>query len=198
MNAAVLLAAGGGTRFDGATHKLLARLDASSDRPAETLVERSLATCLEAGLDHTVLVTGAVRPDVDTDRDPDLRLHVVHNAEWESGQMSSVRLGIDTARDLGATQVVIGLADQPGVTTDTWRAIAAHGHDSPIVVATYDGRRGNPVSLRSDVWDLLPDDGDEGARSLMRIRADLVREVPCDGSADDIDTVEDLESWQSS
>ena len=184
----VLLAAGGGSRFRGDTHKLLALLDG---RP---LVERALDAVTGAGLDRVVVVTGAV--DL-TDLLGGRGVSVVANPDWEHGIASSLQAGLRVARDAGDDAVVVGLADQPGVTAEAWRAIAA-ADATPIAVATYDGRRGNPVRLAASVWSRLPEDGDEGARAVMRAHPELVTEVPCSGTALDIDTVDQLERWQPS
>ena len=112
--------------------------------------------------------------------------------------MTSVQTGLAVAESRGSEVAVVGLADQPGIESASWRAVAhAATADLPIAVAVYDGRRANPVALHRSVWHRLPNSGDEGARSLMRLHPDLVREVPCSGSPTDIDTAEDLRRWQS-
>jgi molybdenum cofactor cytidylyltransferase len=182
----VVLAAGAGTRFHAGPdtpHKLLAPWQG---RP---VVWWAVTHALEAGLGATWVVTGAVDlagviPD---------EAEILPNPRWAEGQATSLQTALAAARRNHLDAVVVGLGDQPGVPPDSWRRVAASG--AVVAVATYDGRRRNPVKLSSPVWDLLPLEGDEGARSLIRDRPDLVTEVPCHGQPADIDTREDLEAW---
>ena len=175
--AAILLAAGAGTRFRGKNHKLLTNIEISDENGIRTIFEHALAHALEAAIGPVIVVT------------------FCHNEQWAEGQSTSVQAGIDVARDLGCNRVVFGLADQPFISPDAWRKVAA-GPGS-ITVATYQGLRRNPVAVDASVWPLLPTEGDEGARTLMQVRPDLVREVACLGSPADIDTEEDLRRWQN-
>jgi CTP:molybdopterin cytidylyltransferase MocA len=181
--AAVVLAAGGSTRFHGEDHKLLAPF---RDR---ALVAWAVEHALEAGADETIVVTGAV----------DLRdvlpaaVTVVENPDWQVGQAVSLQVATSWADRRGHDAVVVGLGDQPLIPPGAWRAVAAC--DAPIAVAVYGGARRHPVRLARPVWPLLPFDGDAGARVLMARRPDLVVEVACEGEPVDIDTVEDLARW---
>lgn len=189
MVLAVLLAAGGGSRFAGDVHKLRAPL---RGRP---VLAHAIAALGASGID-AVVVMGAV--DI-SDLVPST-MSVLDNPAWEQGQATSVQVGVAEARRRGHDAVVVGLGDQPFVTAAAWRAVA--GADAPIAVATWAGQRGHPVRLASEVWGLLPAAGDEVGRAVMRARPELVRPIPCDagppGSAPaptDIDTVEDLRRW---
>lgn len=188
---AVLLAAGGGSRFAGAHHKLLQPL------AGKPMVRWALEAVAEAGLSPIFMVTGAVDlSDVMSDPLPNTpEVVVVHNPGWQRGMASSLQAALDVARERELEAVVVGLGDQPGIAPSAWRAVA--DAQSPLAVATYDGERRNPVRIHAELWSHLPIDGDEGARSLIRQRPELVTEVACEGIADDIDTVDDVQRWQA-
>lgn len=186
---AILLAAGGGSRFEATEHKLTALISGRS------VCSWSLQHLLEANFEKIVVVTGAINltEALEIEKNNSSKsVQMIHNPLWQSGLASSLQCGINVARDLGAQAVVVGLADQPAVLATAWRQVAAS--TSPLAVATYDGVRGNPVRLHAELWQLLPETGDDGARLLFRSHRDLIEEIPCPGSAQDVDTVSDLEN----
>ncbi len=189
--AAVVLAAGGGSRWDGDGHKLLAEVDG---RP---VAAHALTAAAGAGLDELVVVTGAV--DLSgvltglLDEALPVAIKVLHNDRWVEGQAGSLGLAITYAAAVGHDAVVVGLADSPGVPPEAWRAVAAA--EAELAVATFAGRRRPPTLIARSLWGQLPEVGDQGARVLFDDRPDLVLEVPCPGDPADVDTMEDLRRW---
>ena len=187
---ALVLAAGGGSRYVGTAHKLLVEI------AGKPVVRHVLEAVAASGVSPIIVVTGAVSFEevlaTPLPGNPDVV--VTHNDRWRSGMASSLQCGLVVARQRGLAGVVVGLGDQPGVPASAWRQVA--DTDAPIAVATYHGVRRNPVRIHAELWDQLPHDGDEGARTLIRVRPELVAEVACEGNADDIDTADDVARWQ--
>ncbi len=181
--AGVLLAAGSGSRFGGATHKLLA------DFRGRPVVSWALDSIRAAGFNEVFVVVGNV--DLSEVLPDDVT--VVHCETWEQGQSQTLLAGVAAAELAGHNSVVVGLGDQPLVPPSAWRSVGASRGE--IVAANFAGKRRPPTKLEQSVWPLLPTDGDEGARVLVRNRPDLVSEVPCSGNPADIDTEEDLSRW---
>jgi nicotine blue oxidoreductase len=159
----------------------------------------AVESAIEASVGPVVVVTGKTPLPLDFALSDEAQAsitkwglpHSMNNPNWSTGMASSVHCAIEFAASLGAQAVVIGLADQPCVPPSAWQRVASS--TSPLAVATYDTKRGNPVKLHAEMWSHLPTTGDEGARNLLRSHHQLVSEVSCTGSAIDIDTIEDLE-----
>ncbi|HUP87606.1 MAG TPA: nucleotidyltransferase family protein [Acidimicrobiales bacterium] len=184
----VVLAAGGGSRFaagGGGAHKLVTPF---RGRP---LVQWAVEAAISSGVGPVAVVEGAVPMGHLVAGD----VVVLSNPSWASGQASSLGVAVAWARTLELSAVVVGLGDQPLVPASAWRAVAGAGPTPPVAVATYDGRRGNPVRLDASVWDRLSFSGDEGARELMRREPEVWGAVACEGNPADVDTVEDLAQW---
>ena len=178
---AVVLAAGAGTRFSDGKHKLQAELES---RP---LVWWATRHAIDAGFAEVLVVEGSIEL---TGLVPE-QASIVRNHDWADGQARSLQVAVHYAELVGYEAIVIGLGDQPFVPPEAWRLVAAQA--GPIATARFGQQVAPPVRLHSDVWGLLPLDGDEGARRLLRSRPELVVEVACPGSAVDVDTVVELD-----
>ncbi|MBA2692122.1 MAG: nucleotidyltransferase family protein [Rubrobacter sp.] len=185
--AAVLLAAGGGSRFGGG--KLLAEFR------GKPLVCHALEAIRESPVDGAFVVVGDRAGEVRKFVEP-YGFSVVENAEWGRGQSTSVAAGLSAlGSDFDAAVVMLG--DQPLVgAVAVGRLVRAFEEGASVAVATYGGKPRNPVLFSREVWPELMGElrGDEGARGFLRARWDLVTEVHCDDVANpsDVDTREEL------
>jgi len=186
--AAVVLAAGAGSRFGGG--KLLARLEG---RP---ILQHVLDRLSEAGVEDVLVVLGddadAVEGAIDWRRERRIR-----NPDPGRGLSSSVRIGVQALDDaIDGALVVLG--DQPLLSVETIRALLDAPPDParPIVVPVYaeDGGR-NPVLLGRAAFGLVAEaTGDRGLGPVLAAHPELVHEVRvhAPGGNPDIDTRPDL------
>jgi molybdenum cofactor cytidylyltransferase len=185
--AAVVLAAGAGSRFGGG--KLLAVLHG---RPILTHV---VAAARAAGLDPIVVV---VPPTGELDV---LDLGVVRrvtNPNPAEGLSSSVRLGLRALELEDAVDAAVILpGDQPLVRPDVIAellAALAASPATPFVVPRYaDDGAPNPILARRSIWRLADElAGDRGFGPVLATHPELVRFVPVAGENPDVDTPADL------
>ncbi len=116
-----------------------------------------------------IVVTGAAAEVVEAEV-ADLGVTVVRNADWKSGQASSIQAGVAACPDhIGAA--VFMLADQPQMPKAIVTALVeTHAASlSPIIAPLVQGnRRGNPVLFDRDTFEALRQlQGDEGGRAIF-------------------------------
>jgi 4-nitrophenyl phosphatase len=166
--AAVILAAGGSTRF-GKPKQLLPW----NGRP---LVTHIADTAWTAGLDPVLVVVGAVAEEVTPllDSRP---VQVIHNYRWEHGISSSLNVGVSALPPHIEAALFVPI-DQPLITprllqryVETWRATGA----GIIVPRTPEGQRGTPVLFAREFFPELANlTGDVGGRALFERYADRI------------------------
>ena len=186
--AAVVLAAGAGTRFGGG--KLLAPLEG---RP---ILQHVIDRLAASGLEDVVVVLGDDAADVE--RTIDWRgARRIRNPDPSRGLSSSLQHGIEALAP-GVDAALIVLADQPRLPPRAIRALLDAEVDAarPIVVPVYGGDTGrNPVLLGRAAFGLVADaTGDRGLGPLIAASPELVREIPIrvEGGNPDVDTRADL------
>lgn len=188
--AAIILAAGAGTRMGGP--KALLEFD------GRLLVERAVRAAAAGGCAPVLVVLGARSDEVRALA----RLgpaSAVDNPVWATGMGSSLRIGLETAAGLvpECDAALVLLVDQPFVGAPAVRAVRdAWADGARLAAASYAGRRGHPVLFGREHWAAVAASavGDRGARDFLAGREAEIVHVPCDAVArpDDLDTPEDI------
>jgi molybdenum cofactor cytidylyltransferase len=182
---AVVPAAGKGERFGGA--KLLARIG------GEALLDRTLASLIDAGLEHVIVVVAPTADFSPARHIADARVHVVVNPDPSRGMFSSIRAGVAVA---DGDPIVVLPADMPFVQASTVAAIVgACATNDGIVVPVHRGRRGHPVAfpvgLRLSILAAAPTSSLKAVLTATGAAWHDV-EVEDPGVLRDVDTREDL------
>ncbi len=186
-NVAILLAAGGGSRFGGG------KLTASWH--GEAIVTAAARAALAGPFKRILVVTGAdadaVAGAVLSLADP--RLTIVHNQDWAEGIAASLRCGL-AALPSGTERVAIFLGDMPLVDPALASRLLPLLAAAPAALAHCAGRPLHPVVFSRVAFPRLAAlRGDAGARDLLSKLEGVVRvEVSSSDSAFDVDTAADL------
>ncbi|MDQ6680725.1 MAG: nucleotidyltransferase family protein [Pseudomonadota bacterium] len=189
--AVIVLAAGRGSRFLGADHKLAQRLGAA------TVLATTLRNAIASHLQVVVVTTAAFA---------DLARRSIAAREVvvlpEVGANPALGMGYSIAAGVGARPEASGWVilpgDMPLVQTSTLLAVARQLATHPIVYAQHRGRRGHPVGFAAELYsELITLSGDEGARRLVARYPAFGLELEDAGVLIDIDTEADLESLRA-
>lgn len=191
--AAILLAAGRGTRF-GEEPKLLARVG------GKALVRHVAEAAVQSTASPVLVVTGHRAEDVQAELTA-LPVEIVHNPLFADGLSTSLNAGF-SALPPEARAAIILLGDMPFVRPGLIDALVANWHDSgepAALVPVFKGQRGNPVVLSRALQTAITGlSGDVGAGSILRGRSDVL-EWPTEDLAiiQDIDTRQEFAKHQS-
>jgi molybdenum cofactor cytidylyltransferase len=188
--AGIILAAGGASRMG--LPKLMLPWH------GQPLIRHTAQVAIESGLDPIIVVTGSNAFEITTALS-ECEVRLVHNPDWNNGQSTSVKQGINSLPEQ-TRAVVFLLGDQPFVSVDLLQALVTrYLETSPKILAPFvNGKRSNPVIFDRSVFALFQQlEGDKGARGLFEQYPPASLPWPDERILLDIDTPEDYQNLQN-
>jgi molybdenum cofactor cytidylyltransferase len=188
--AVIVLAAGKGSRFHGAEHKLAQSLAGLT--VLGTTLRHAIASHLQVIVVTTEGLAGIARRSVAA-RDVIVLPEVGAPGQSGLGMGHSISAGVSARPDSSGWLILP--ADMPQVLPTTLQAVARQLAQHAVVYAQYKGRRGHPVGFSSELYsELVGLSGDEGARRLIARYPAFGLEVDDPGVLVDVDTLADLDT----
>jgi len=169
----------------------------------QTVLSMGVSALLVAGVPRVVVVAGAhpeaVRRGL---RLRDRRVRIVDHPQWEEGQLSSMRCGLDAIDHPQLEAALVTLVDVPLVSPAVVRALMRAWRDTgaAIVRPARGDAHGHPVLFDRRLFpELRVADLERGAKPVVRAHAHELLNVPVDdeGPFLDLDTPADYErAWR--
>lgn len=134
-----------------------------------TMAALAIANAEASKLDRVVAVTGSSAREVQESVHP-LRATLVHNPDYERGNVTSLLEGVAAAGAPGAVLLLLG--DMPGVTPDIIDRFVEVWHDARpwAAVAVYaDGRPNHPFLLSAAALDAMTQRATAGSKVLWQL-----------------------------
>jgi len=183
--AIIVTAAGLGSRFGGAVHKLDQVFDGT------TVLVSTVRHAIRSTLPVLVVTTAgraAALAGVLAERD----IVVLTEAQAARGMGASIATGV--VERSGSRGWLVLPGDMPLVQPATLLAVAGALEQHPVAYAQYRGRRGHPVAFAAELYsELVQLSGDDGVRRVMLRYPAHGQEVEDPGVLLDIDTPADLD-----
>lgn len=190
---ALILAAGESRRFGGIKQLV--------DIQGETLLNRVIQVYKKAGFSPIYVALGAnieqILPTLSGDVKP------INVGDWDKGMGYSLSTAIYRISQAGGFEqdkkLIIGAADQVDISCEVLTLLVkkANQHPSKIIAASYNQIHGVPAIFgQKDKNSLCELTGDMGARAYIKHNMCRVIAVETPSAVFDIDTKEDLCTWQ--
>jgi molybdenum cofactor cytidylyltransferase len=194
MISALILAAGKSVRM-GRQKMLLPWKDT-------TVLGQVIKTVQNAGVTDVLVVAGHMKPAIEQIA-AQLNVRVVHNENFETGEMlGSIQCGLKVL-PADANAALICLGDQPQIEEVSVHSVceAFYKNGAPLVVPSYQMRRGHPWLVARPLWSAVLDlDVDQSPRDFLKRHAAEIEYVQLDAPSiiEDLDTPEDYLKFKPS
>jgi molybdenum cofactor cytidylyltransferase len=172
---AALILAGGESRRMGTAKALL-------PYHSQTFVEHLVEVTNHPRIGAQRVIVGAHAAQIRAQAALDPKI-VVENPDWQAGQLSSIQAGIRSLEGIETEGVMLCLVDHPLISSGVVDSLvrAFDRTHSPIVLPTFQSKRGHPLIFARKLYDeLLAAPLDKGARVVVWNHPNEICEVPTD------------------
>lgn len=184
----VILAAGSGSRFGGPKQLAIYK--------QKTFIENVIEIAQTVHFKDRIVILGSHFEEIRNVINKN-DVNILNNVQWESGQASSVRMGVSYFLKGSVDAIIFLLVDQPQIISNMINdVLCVFAYQKPnIIVYDYNGQNRHPILFSKDTFqELLNIHGDKGGRQLFEKIPPFKINLENDYLAIDIDTIEDLKN----